>query len=373
MEKKIFLSVGRTSTKEQEDFVKAVEDLFRSNGLVPQTLGRTYWSSIQPLKAVDDLMRQCCGTAIVAFERIHIEKGIERRGCAEEHSLEYIALPTVWNQIEAAMAYTLGHPLLVIIEKGLRSEGLLEYGYDWYVNYVNLSDLDLNEKNFHGVFVDWKNRIDKFHRQLQENPDRFRPYISLPEMKPKTVKTILILAANPKNTPPLRLEQEIREIGNGLERAQKREEYALKQKLAARPHDVRRAMLDYNPNIVHFCGHGSGDEGIAFEDENGQEILVSTDALSGFFELFADKVECVVLNACYSEIQAEAIVKHIPCVIGMKKAIGDTAAIEFAVAFYDALGAGESIEFAYKLACNAIQWKGIPEHLTPTLKLKANL
>jgi len=181
-------------------------------------------------------------------------------------------------------------------------------------------------------------------------------------------KTILILAANPKNTPPLRLDQEAREIGNGLERAQKRDEFILKQKLAVRPVDVRRAMLDDKPNIVHFCGHGSENEGIVFEDENGYTKLVGTDTLAGFFELFADKVECVILNACYSEVQAEAIARHIPYVIGMKKAIGDTAAIEFAIAFYDALGAGESVEFAYKLACNAIQWAGIPEHLTPVIK-----
>lgn len=181
-------------------------------------------------------------------------------------------------------------------------------------------------------------------------------------------KTILVLAANPKNTPPLRLDQEIREISNGLERSQKRDEFTLKQKLAARPVDVRRAMLDYKPDIVHFCGHGSGEEGIAFEDESGQAKLVSTDALSGFFELFADKVECVVLNACYSEAQAEAIAKHVPYTIGMKRAIGDAAAIEFATAFYDALGAGESFEFAFNLACNAIQWAGLPENLTPILK-----
>ena len=181
-------------------------------------------------------------------------------------------------------------------------------------------------------------------------------------------KTILVLAANPKNTPSLRLDQEVREIDNGLERAKRRHEFVLKQKLAARPVDVRRAMLDFKPNIVHFCGHGSGEEGIAFEDEQGQEKLVSTDTLAGFFKLFAKKLECVVLNACYSEVQAEAIGKHIPYVIGMKKAIGDAAAIEFAVAFYDALGAGESVEFAYELACNAIQWTGIPEHLTPVLK-----
>jgi len=184
-------------------------------------------------------------------------------------------------------------------------------------------------------------------------------------------KTILILAANPKDTPPLRLDEEVREIDNGLERAQKRDEFTLKQKLAARPDDVRRAMLKYEPNIVHFCGHGSGVDGIAFEDEGGEAKLVSTDALTGFFELFADKLECVVLNACYSEVQAEAIAKHIPYVIGMKKAIGDAAAIKFAVAFYDALGAGRTVQFAYKLACNALQWwLDIPEHLTPILKSK---
>lgn len=181
-------------------------------------------------------------------------------------------------------------------------------------------------------------------------------------------KTILILAANPKNTSRLRLDQEVREIDNGLQRAQRRDEFILKQVWAVRRSDFRRAMLDSKPNIVHFCGHGLGEEGIAFEDENGQAKLVSTEALSGFFELFADTVECVVLNACYSEVQAEAIAKHIPHVIGMNKAIGDSAAIEFAVAFYDALGAGKTIEFAYKLACNAIQLSGLPENLTPVLK-----
>lgn len=181
-------------------------------------------------------------------------------------------------------------------------------------------------------------------------------------------KTILILAANPKDTSRLRLDQEVREIDNGLQRAQRRDEFILKQVWAVRRADFRRAMLDLKPNIVHFCGHGSREEGIAFEDEDGQTKLVSTDALAGFFELFADKVECVVLNACYSEVQAEAIAKHIPYVVGMKKAIGDAAAIEFAVAFYDALGAGESIEFAHKLACNAIQLASLPEYLTPALK-----
>lgn len=81
-------------------------------------------------------------------------------------------------------------------------------------------------------------------------------------------------------------------------------------------------------------------------------------------------IECVVLNACYSETQAEAIRQKIQYVIGMNQAIGDRAAIEFAVGFYAAIGAGESYEFAFKLGCNAIRLAGIKEYTTPQLLKK---
>ena len=50
-----------------------------------------------------------------------------------------------------------------------------------------------------------------------------------------------------------------------------------------------------------------------------------------------------------------------------KQAIGDKAAIAFAVGFYQALGAGRSIEESYKLGRIQIQLHNIPEHLTPIL------
>ena len=126
-------------------------------------------------------------------------------------------------------------------------------------------------------------------------------------------------------------------------------------------------MLDEQPQIVHFAGHGKGEEGLVFENEVGQPKLVTGEALAGLFKLFAVQGGCVVLNGCYSQVQAEAIVQHVPYVVGMKWAIGDEAAIAFAVGFYDALGAGKTIEFAYELGCNAIQMEGIAEHLTPVL------
>ncbi|MGK7930274.1 MAG: AAA-like domain-containing protein [Microcystaceae cyanobacterium] len=181
------------------------------------------------------------------------------------------------------------------------------------------------------------------------------------------MKKILLLSANPKDTTQLRVDEEMREIREGLQRSKQRDNFVLETRLAVRYKDLRRAILDYEPNIVHFSGHGAGEEGLFFEDETGQTKLVKADALARLFELFAESIECVILNACYSEVQAKTISQHIPSVVGMNKAIGDKAAIEFAIGFYDGLGAGKTVEFAYQLGCNSIEGAGIPERLTPQL------
>ncbi|MGC1307511.1 MAG: CHAT domain-containing protein [Phormidesmis sp.] len=171
-------------------------------------------------------------------------------------------------------------------------------------------------------------------------------------------QTILFLAANPKNTRSLRLDEELRDISEGLGRSHHRDQFNLQQRLAVRPRDIQRAMLDTRPQIVHFSGHGEGEEGLIFEDVSGNAQRVDGDALASLFQLFSDQIKCVLLNGCYSEVQAKAIVQHVPYVIGMRKAIEDRAAIAFAVGFYDALGAGRDIEFAYQLGCSAIQMEG---------------
>lgn len=112
---------------------------------------------------------------------------------------------------------------------------------------------------------------------------------------------------------------------------------------------------------------------MVLESAVGQAQFVKSAALAGLFELFADEVECVVLNACYSEVQAVAIAHHIPYVVGMNQAVGDRAARVFAVGFYDALGAGGSFDFAYKLGRNRIALEGIAEDLTPVITRKAEV
>ena len=210
------------------------------------------------------------------------------------------------------------------------------------------------------------------------------------------LRKILFLASNPTDTGKLRLGAELRDIEEGLKLAEHRDSFELESRFAVRAKDLSRAMLEEEPQIIHFSGHGvllkesdgatSGtrslsweedeDEnklegysgGIALEDNEGKAKIVAATALGGLFELFGENIECVFLNACYSDAQANEIIKHVPYVIGMNTAVPDETAITFATGFYDALGAGRDIEFAFKLAKNRIALEGMPGADIPVLR-----
>lgn len=167
----VFLSVGRTFHDRQEQFVINMERFLEANGVMPRTVGRNYFSNQQPLKSVAELMRQCSGAVILALERVHIKEAVEKRGSPQEKPIQAINLPTVWNQIEAAMAYALDLPLFVVVENEIRSEGLLEVGYDWYVNSVSLDQPIFSDPQFLGIFNDWKAHVQERHRQRQRQEE----------------------------------------------------------------------------------------------------------------------------------------------------------------------------------------------------------
>lgn len=185
-----------------------------------------------------------------------------------------------------------------------------------------------------------------------------------------TQKKILMLTANPKDTDQLRLGEESREILAGLERSKQRDRFELITRFAQRSDDMRRAMLDIEPEIVHFSGHGGGVHGLALEDNNGKMKFMQTEPLTRLFKFFRKSIECVILNACYSEEQATAIHEHINCVVGMNAAVGDRTAIKFAVGFYDALGAGRSYEDAFEMGLISIDVDSLQGSDIPQLKLR---
>jgi CHAT domain-containing protein len=177
---------------------------------------------------------------------------------------------------------------------------------------------------------------------------------------------ILFLGANPQGAPALRLDHEVREIDQALRQAEFRERFDLRQQLAVRPVDLQGALLRHRPEIVHFSGHGEVD-GIFLEDEQGQLKKVDGSVLARILGVFKKQIRCVVLNACSSREQAEAIAKDIDCVVGMSVEVGDRAAIRFAGAFYQALAFGSSVQTAFDLGCAQIDLDGLGEGSTPRL------
>ena len=158
MSSSVYISAGSNGNPQQEDFVAAMQSYLTAQGLAPQTIGRNYFKNQQPLKAIADCMHACSGVVIIAFERLYVENGVERRGSPRQADLAGAKIPTVWNQIEGAMAYNLSLPMLVLVESGLRIEGMLESGYDWYVQKVALDRSTFLSSEFIGIFNDWKDR-----------------------------------------------------------------------------------------------------------------------------------------------------------------------------------------------------------------------
>lgn len=211
---------------------------------------------------------------------------------------------------------------------------------------------------------------------------------------------ILILASNPRQD--LNLDREIRDLKGVIEKTRHHNPFEVVTELAVRVGDLQDLMLRHRPQIVHFCGHGGGEAGLVCASDEVKEQWLQTEALSNLFRLCTQHfpVDCVLLNACYSEVQAEAMIEHINYVVGMQQTIQDNAAIAFAKGFYRALGYNLAVEAAYEFGCNAIQLEitgsskvrsaateaerkaevvnaiqrtAIPEHLKPILMRKQHL
>lgn len=182
---------------------------------------------------------------------------------------------------------------------------------------------------------------------------------------------ILFLAANPVDAGyRLRLDEEAREIDEKIQIGSKRDAFEVVAQWATRPSDLQKALLRYNPDIVHFSGHGSKQEGIFLEDRDGNMTSVSKSALISLFRILKDNIKILFLNACHSKVQIAALSETIDFTIAMNTSIGDKAAVIFAAHFYQALAFGRSVPEAFELAKNQLELEGIDESQIPALLVR---
>ncbi|MCY7329681.1 MAG: CHAT domain-containing protein, partial [Saprospiraceae bacterium] len=186
---------------------------------------------------------------------------------------------------------------------------------------------------------------------------------------PKNV--LLFLGANPFEHLALALDRELQVVSAGLSQFGKREAFDFRAKMHVTPTDLQRMLLEVQslqPRFVHFAGNAVVDHpeygtGVIFEDEDGQPKVISGDLLATIFRQFPS-VECVFLNTCDSGPSALAIGKEVKYAIGMNARVFDDVAIEFAVAFYEAIASGNEVPFAFDFAKMRIQFGRAPEQAT---------
>jgi hypothetical protein len=178
---------------------------------------------------------------------------------------------------------------------------------------------------------------------------------------------ILFLSANPSQLDHLAVEQEVRSIDEALRASDYRDRFRFEQHWSVRISDLQRLLLRNEPDILHFSGHGTQKEGLMLDTQDGEPCPIPNEALSDLFRLFQNNVRCVVLNACYSAEQAQAIVKCIPCVVGMSNLLDDSSAIIFSAAFYQALAYGKTVLVAFELGVNELKLEQRAAAAVPTI------
>jgi len=161
---------------------------------------------------------------------------------------------------------------------------------------------------------------------------------------------ILFLSANPWTTSRILVDEEAREIFERIQEGPYRTRFELYNHAATRPIDLQKLLLFYRPHIVHFSGHGNKKQKLILGGTPGRGKTVDRQGLVELFALYNTHLRLVLLNACFTKIQARLLSEVIDYAVGTGKGIGDKAGVAFAGAFYRSLGFGNSIRNAFDSA-----------------------
>lgn len=157
-------------------------------------------------------------------------------------------------------------------------------------------------------------------------------------------RRVLYLGASPSNRSKLALDEEVRAISRSLRLSGMSRQLEIHSAWAVRLSELQELLYEDRPLILHFGGHGSASGDLLLLDPEGRARPVTPRALE--LVLTGLGIRLVVLNACFSELQAAAIQRSVDFVITMNGTVEDTAAIAFAKGFYLGLVAGGSVATA---------------------------
>ncbi len=180
---------------------------------------------------------------------------------------------------------------------------------------------------------------------------------------------ILFVLSCPPSQYQIDTAEEIRQIRAELQSAPYRDRFKHEVITAATYTDLRKALREHKPHILHIACHGTPEAELVLSDGHGDEERIEAKAFIGLLGLLKENLRLVVLNACHSAAITPQLVPVVDLVLGMRGAVADRSAIAFAAVFYESLAAGDTVEQSFDLGVNELHRRkaktNIPE-LLPT-------
>lgn len=161
-------------------FIEKIKESLRELNLEPRTLGDSDYDYDAPLRAIRRLMLESNGLLTVAFKRT-LNREVEYKasgdlGVASE-KITNRWLTSLYCQIEPAMAFQIGLSVLVLREKGVIEDGILEKGVlGMYMPEFDLSntyDSYFNTEEWQQLVKKWEVMVRKVYEKKGEPPQLF--------------------------------------------------------------------------------------------------------------------------------------------------------------------------------------------------------
>lgn len=160
--KEVFLSRPNWIAKSFEKGIDNFYNLLNSIEINPRTIGKTDFPNLSPLDEVINLMKKCEGTIVLGLPQMEFEAGIIKG----KSSSAKIYLATEWNHIEAALAYSIGHPLLIIHHNQI-CRGIFDKGAcNSFIYEVDMNTHDWSMSNeITGSLKNWKTKLKMINQE----------------------------------------------------------------------------------------------------------------------------------------------------------------------------------------------------------------
>ena len=161
---------------------------------------------------------------------------------------------------------------------------------------------------------------------------------------------VLMVGVSPNDETRIKFEKELNGVKQAIKQAKHRAAIRIDELVGCSVDDLRRQLLEEEYDFIHFFGHGF-NSGITLADAENNAKDVKLDSLRDLISS-AKTVPGVLLNSCDSlKDVSEPLGKF---TIGMNDEVDDEHAVSFAVGFYDAIGAGETVERAITEGTNNV-------------------